>query len=246
MLSDNSARALAFGFASPLQTRAWSAVKTGTSKDMRDNWALGFSSRYTVGVWVGNSGGEPMHDVSGVSGAAPLWHDVMQELHRRNAGAPPAVPAGVVAQNIRFAPAIEPPRAEYFVAGTERQVVELAGQNADAAALAPHIVYPVAGTIIALDPDIPFDRQRVSFSAAPARADMHDWELDGARLGRALRGHAASWFPMPEAGTGCALSMPRVQALDEVAFEVRGAMIKEPGKSGGLLKANWRAGTVRK
>ncbi|HEX4329932.1 MAG TPA: penicillin-binding protein 1C, partial [Burkholderiales bacterium] len=51
MMSDNSARALAFGFASPLQTRAWSAVKTGTSKDMRDNWALGFSSRYTVGVW---------------------------------------------------------------------------------------------------------------------------------------------------------------------------------------------------
>jgi Membrane carboxypeptidase/penicillin-binding protein PbpC len=40
-------------------------VKTGTSKDMRDNWAVGWSQRYTVGVWVGNAAGAPMHDVSG-------------------------------------------------------------------------------------------------------------------------------------------------------------------------------------
>ncbi len=48
-------------------------MKTGTSKDMRDNWCIGFTDRYTVGVWVGNASGEPMHDVSGVSGAAPVW-----------------------------------------------------------------------------------------------------------------------------------------------------------------------------
>ncbi|MDB5805050.1 MAG: penicillin-binding protein [Betaproteobacteria bacterium] len=240
MMADNTARALAFGFASPLQTRSWSAVKTGTSKDMRDNWALGFSSRYTVGVWVGNSGGEPMHDVSGVSGAAPLWHDVMQELHKRNAGREPVAPAGVVAQAIRYAPAIEPPRNEYFVAGTERQVVELAGQNADAATLAPRIVYPVAGTIVALDPDIPFDRQRMSFSATPARGDAH-WELDGARLG--ALSHASSWFPMPGRHRLRIVDV-KGAALDEVAFEVRGAMVK-PGKDG-LLKTNWPSGAVRK
>jgi penicillin-binding protein 1C len=236
MMSDNTARALAFGFASPLQTRSWSAVKTGTSKDMRDNWALGFSSRYTVGVWVGNSGGEPMHDVSGVSGAAPLWHDVMQELHKRNASSEPVAPAGVVAQAIRYAPAIEPPRNEYFVAGTERQVVELAGQNADAAALAPRIVYPPAGTIIALDPDIPFDRQRMSFTATPARADAH-WELDGARLG--TLSHASSWFPMPGRHRLRIVDV-KGAAMDEVAFEVRGAMIKPPGAGGARpVRAAW-------
>ena len=73
ILSDGNARARTFGTDSVLATRFWSAVKTGTSKDMRDNWALGFSRRYTVGVWVGNRGGAPMHGVSGVMGAAPIW-----------------------------------------------------------------------------------------------------------------------------------------------------------------------------
>ena len=50
----------------PLDTPFWSAVKTGTSKDMRDNWCVGLSPRYTVAVWVGNFEGDSMHDVSGV------------------------------------------------------------------------------------------------------------------------------------------------------------------------------------
>ncbi len=64
-----------FGLDSLLTTRFWTAVKTGTSKDMRDNWCIGWSQRYTVGVWVGNASGASMHDVSGVSGAAPVWHE---------------------------------------------------------------------------------------------------------------------------------------------------------------------------
>ena len=43
-------------------------MKTGTSKEMRDNWCVGFSRRYTVGVWVGNFSGEPMRNVSGITG----------------------------------------------------------------------------------------------------------------------------------------------------------------------------------
>ena len=72
ILSDNSARARTFGLDSHLATRGFAAVKTGTSKDMRDNWCIGFTDRYTVGVWVGNASGEAMHDVSGISGAAPI------------------------------------------------------------------------------------------------------------------------------------------------------------------------------
>ncbi|MEN9890613.1 MAG: penicillin-binding protein [Pseudomonadota bacterium] len=72
ILSDNAARAITFGLDSPLVTRGFAAVKTGTSKDLPDNWCIGFSDRFTVGVWVGNAGGQPMHGVSGSEGAAPV------------------------------------------------------------------------------------------------------------------------------------------------------------------------------
>ena len=81
ILADNNARARTFGLASPLATRGFAAVKTGTSKDMRDNWCVGFTDRYTIGVWVGNASGEAMHDVSGVSGAAPVWQALAAHLH---------------------------------------------------------------------------------------------------------------------------------------------------------------------
>ncbi|HDR9083082.1 TPA: penicillin-binding protein 1C, partial [Burkholderia vietnamiensis] len=77
ILSDNNARVRTFGFDNPLATPFFSAVKTGTSKDMRDNWTVGFTSRYTVGVWVGNADGSPMWDVSGVTGASPVWSAVV-------------------------------------------------------------------------------------------------------------------------------------------------------------------------
>lgn len=102
ILSDRHARLPTFGLDSVLDTRFWSAVKTGTSKDMRDNWAVGYSQRYTVGVWVGNASGAPMHDVSGTSGAAPVWAMLMRELHRHEASRSPSPPAGVVRLQVEF------------------------------------------------------------------------------------------------------------------------------------------------
>jgi penicillin-binding protein 1C len=83
ILSDREARSTTFGLENTLATKFWSAVKTGTSKDMRDNWCIGYSSKYTVGVWVGNYSGQSMWNVSGVSGAAPVWSEVMNYLHRQ-------------------------------------------------------------------------------------------------------------------------------------------------------------------
>ena len=224
ILSDPAARAVAFGLANPLETPFWSAVKTGTSKDMRDNWAVGFSRRYTVGVWIGNAGGSPMHDVSGVSGAAPVWRDVMLHLHPRGRGAgeAPALPASVVAQALRFEPAIEPPRRELFVAGSERAVVQLAANGA-AASLAPRIASPVPGAILALDPDIPPANQRMHFIATAMRAD-HAWVLDGVRVGAA--GRPASWAPQPGRHV-LKLVDAHGRVADEAAFEVRGAMLRQ-------------------
>jgi penicillin-binding protein 1C len=83
ILSDNTARASAFGFESSLRFDFPVACKTGTSSDFRDNWAFGYTPEFTIGVWVGNFDGSPMHEVSGVTGAAPLMHELMEYVHQR-------------------------------------------------------------------------------------------------------------------------------------------------------------------
>jgi membrane peptidoglycan carboxypeptidase len=78
ILSDNDARAAAFGRDSDLYFEDRRvAAKTGTTNDFRDNWTIGFTPQIAVAVWVGNNDNEPMKDVTGLSGAAPIWHDVM-------------------------------------------------------------------------------------------------------------------------------------------------------------------------
>ena len=74
-------RRLSFGLDNVLTLPFLAAVKTGTSKDMRDNWCVGWTSEYTIGVWVGNFNGQPMWNVSGVTGAAPIWRKLMLALH---------------------------------------------------------------------------------------------------------------------------------------------------------------------
>ena len=215
ILSDRAARSTTFGLSNELATGFWSAVKTGTSKDMRDNWCVGFSDRYTVGVWVGNFDGRSMWDVSGVSGAAPVWRDVMDYLHRDRPGKPPAAPPGVVRQTVRFAPAVEPERSEWFMRGTEVALVEMLPP----AKRAPRIVYPAADSVIALDPDIPAPLQRVSLRAYGG-AGLR-WELDGADAGPADRG--AAWTPQPGEHE-LKLVGEGGRAVAAARFEVRGQL----------------------
>ncbi|MCC6194907.1 MAG: penicillin-binding protein 1C [Burkholderiales bacterium] len=189
ILSDRGARSPTFGLDNALATRVWSAAKTGTSKDMRDNWCIGFTSRYTVGVWVGNFSGAPMHDVSGVTGAAPVFRDLVHFLHRHTPSPRPAPPAGVVAQQVAFDPPLEAPRREWFLRGTMMSVVRTGDDSQ--AAVTPRIRYPVPDGIIALDPDIPAAHQRVALIAFPAAPGLH-WRIGEADLGSGAR---VLWSP---------------------------------------------------
>lgn len=83
ILADNQARAAAFGLNSALAVPFEFAAKTGTSKDYKDNFALGYTSRWTIGVWVGNFDATSMRRVSGVSGAGPILHDVAVYLQEK-------------------------------------------------------------------------------------------------------------------------------------------------------------------
>ena len=100
ILSDNGARALTFGVDSQLRWDFPVACKTGTSTDFRDNWAIGYTPEFTVGVWVGNFDGRPMLGVSGVTGAGPLLHDIFERLHAQRGTGWYTAPNGIVERTI--------------------------------------------------------------------------------------------------------------------------------------------------
>jgi penicillin-binding protein 1C len=213
ILSDPAARALTFGIDNHLNTPFWSAAKTGTSKDMRDNWCVGFSSRYTVAVWVGNFEGDAMHDVSGVTGAAPVWREIMGALHRNVASVAPQPPASVVAAATKFEPAVEPPRREWFLARHQQDETVTITRAAQVA----HIVTPANGMVIASDPDIPPSHQKVLISAVGATAQMQ-LTLNGEKLASA--GKSVLWTPQPGAHR-LELQDANGRLVDRILFTVR-------------------------
>lgn len=85
ILDDDAARAPAMGQDNPLALPFPAAAKTGTTNDFRDNWTVGYTHDLVVGVWTGNTDNSEMIDISGLTGAAPLWSDYMQGVYASDA-----------------------------------------------------------------------------------------------------------------------------------------------------------------
>lgn len=153
ILSEGENRALGFGLESSLSVPG-AAVKTGTSKDMRDNWCVGFNSRFTVGVWVGNFSGEPMWNVMGVSGAAPVWKKMMERLQE-----------------------LYP--AETLPAEQGTQITQADQPEKYPAA---RILYPQDGLVLALDPAIPAQNQKMPLVADARKKSGLMWKVNGKKL----------------------------------------------------------------
>ncbi|MFL6699066.1 MAG: penicillin-binding protein 1C [Vitreoscilla sp.] len=202
ILADNGARVPTFGLDNALATRYWSAVKTGTSKDMRDNWCVGFSARYTVGVWVGNASGAPMHAVSGVTGAAPVWRTVMDALQRSDVAA--EHPGRLLAASPRPDAAGRLLKAS-FTAPTP--------PNADGVAAAP---LPPAGVVAQA---IAFDGQ--------LEAPRTEWFLAGTETARvtlaSAAGTAARLIASPDDKSVVALDPDIPPTVQRLRFGVAGA-----------------------
>ncbi|MBF0272472.1 MAG: penicillin-binding protein 1C [Magnetococcales bacterium] len=234
MLADPVARSITFGLHNPLGTPFWSSVKTGTSKQMRDNWCIGFSHRYTVGVWMGNFEGQPMRDVSGVSGSAQIWQGLMLHLHppddNQNPPLPLTPPAGVTQVTTTFHPPLEPPRQEWYLTGTEMGDIHLN----DIASRPPRITEPADGSILALDPDIPPGHQRLFPRMEPLHP-RHHWRMDGQPLDVSREGWTLTSGPH------------HLELLDEhdtivssSRFQVRGQETTQRGRArprGGRIQA---------
>jgi len=159
ILSSNQNREMGFGLHSSLDFKYWVAAKTGTSKDMRDNWCVGFSDRFTVGVWIGNFNGEPMWNVTGMSGAAPLFAKVMSTLHKDRSSKMPVAPSGIVKKLVTWNQKQGASQQLSFIQGTEPTGTQI--QTVQTQAAQAKILYPTEGLIVALDPDIPMELQKM-------------------------------------------------------------------------------------
>lgn len=127
ILLDDNARTDAFGRFSLLNISGKTvSVKTGTTDQKRDNWAIGYTPSYVVGVWVGNNDNSPMNPkiASGITGATPIWNKIMREVLKNKRDEIFAVPQNVVAVEIdSFGGGLpvsgQNKRTEYFIKGTE-------------------------------------------------------------------------------------------------------------------------------
>jgi len=124
ILSDNSARWAAFGQPNVLELDRPAAVKTGTTNDYRDNWTIGYTPQVAVGVWVGNTDNTEMKEVTGLTGAAPIWHDVMMTALKDKPPEPFVRPEGLVERGVDSVSGLLPTKSsttikELFIPGTE-------------------------------------------------------------------------------------------------------------------------------
>lgn len=117
ILADDQARSAAFGINSLLKiTGKTVSVKTGTTNNLRDNWAIGFTPSYVVVSWVGNNDNTPMSGIaSGITGATPIWNQIMSNLLKDKTDEPFSQPAEVIRSQACG-------RADFFIAGTEKTV----------------------------------------------------------------------------------------------------------------------------
>ena len=124
ILSDNSARWAAFGSPNVLELDRPAAVKTGTTNDFKDNWTIGYTPQIAIGVWLGNTDNTEMKNVSGITGAAPVWHDVMTYYLKDKPVEPFTRPPGLVEKTVCATTGLLPTkycptRAELFIPGNE-------------------------------------------------------------------------------------------------------------------------------
>ena len=125
ILSDKTSRYHEFGPGNPLELDRPAAAKTGTTDSFRDNWTMGYTPYITVGVWAGNSDNSVMNNVIGITGAAPIWHDVMEYVSNlyhfppNDFVRPADVHAGTVSAYTGLLPhAGEPTVTDWFIDGT--------------------------------------------------------------------------------------------------------------------------------
>jgi hypothetical protein len=214
ILSDNAARTPAMGASSPLLLDFPAAVKTGTTNDYRDNWTVGYTPEIVVGVWTGNTDNTPMADgTSGLTGAAPIWHDYMVAIYEDPttlAVLSPTwqwftPPPGVEQRQVCVLSSLEDP-VDASVGCQERRwewfMVDVSG--ADAAPTSP--------------PTLPDDVPRAQVEIEPGIWQLAVTPLDGGAA-EALRPQPAANMPQEPLPRYCLIPQEAIEPESDVLFQ---------------------------
>ena len=130
MLSDDDARYLGFGRNSVLQIERPASVKTGTTTNFHDNWTIGYTPSLVVGVWAGNTDHEGMYDITGLTGAAPIWAQTIRSILVGEAKESFDRPEGLVLEKVCSISGLLPgencpyTKLEWFIEGTQPVIVD--------------------------------------------------------------------------------------------------------------------------
>jgi penicillin-binding protein 1C len=180
ILSDPDSRRLEFGNGSLLRFPIQAAVKTGTSSDYRDAWAVGFNYRFTVGVWIGNLDQQATDGITGSNGPALILRSVFAELNRHRETHPLYLSPRLLKTEICRDSGLPADGhcaslSEWFVPGTEPKTTALPPENTKSV----YLQHPTQGMQMAMDPRIPEDQQAFVFRLANLpHGTSVDWYVD--------------------------------------------------------------------
>jgi penicillin-binding protein 1C len=197
------------------------AAKTGTSKDFRDNWTVGYTPRFTVGVWVGNFDGTPMQNVSGMTGAGPLFRDIMLLLadgQKDGFIEPKNIVHAAICPLSGELPSAECPSTmdEIFICGTEpktscrllhkkEMIVKAAVVRGPRVSRDEFMIaFPLDGDVFKLDPVLRRDYQTIQLKAAIAdRIEVLavEWWVNGQKVGSSGFPFTLAWNLAPGSNT---------------------------------------------
>jgi penicillin-binding protein 1C len=230
ILADPQARRLEFGDGSILRFPVETAVKTGTSTDHRDTWALGFSSRHTIGIWMGNLDGRSTLGLTGANGPALVLRAIFAELHRRGAQRPlwrsprlqrhaVCADTGTMAAhdcatiNELFSPGTAPLTQGSFPLHQSNQVM--------APSQATHLhqlrlIQPTPNLQLAMDPHIPDELE--AYALRLAKHDLQgkgevEWLINGAVVGNSPADQNSFLWPLRR---GTHLAQARLHHREEM------------------------------
>ncbi len=184
ILSDPEARRLEFGNGSLLRFPVQTAVKTGTSSDYRDAWAVGFNHDFTVGVWVGNLDRDATDGITGANGPALVLRSVLAELNRHQETRPLYLSPRLVQAEICRDTGLQADGhctslAEWFMPGNGPKTETVAAKNQGPV----YLRHPTQGMQLAMDPRIADDHEAFVFRLTNLKTNRKvDWYVDDKRV----------------------------------------------------------------